>query len=105
MNKKEILKILDIASIISIFIATLLVLIYQFVGEYQVIRFAIIMYTASFLILTVFYLLQTIFVFKNATQDGKPMFVMEKSDKIWLVAKFVLAALAFVFTLTILILY
>ena len=105
MTKRDILKTLDIASMISIFISTILVFIYQFVGEYQVIRFAIIMYTAAFLILTVFYSLKTYFVFKRTQEDGQVMFELTKSEKAWLITKVVLSALAFIFTMIILILY
>ena len=105
MNKKDILKTLDIASIVSIFIATLLVFIYQFVGEYQVVRFAVIMYTASFLILTVFYAIKTYFVFSKTQENGEMMFEQTTKDKSFLITKLVLSALAFVFTLIVLILF
>ena len=105
MTKKDFLKTLDIASLISIVCATIFVFAYQFSGAYNLIKFAIIMYTASFLILTVFYGLQTYYVFAKTLQDGKPVCEMTKKDKIFLVTKFVLSVLAFAFTLIILILY
>ena len=105
MNKKDILKTLDIASMVSIFIATLLVFIYQFVGEYQVVRFAVIMYTASFLILTVFYALKTYFVFSKAQTEEGLISEQTTKDKAFLITKLVLSVLAFVFTLIVLILF
>ena len=105
MNKKEILKALDIAGIIAILIATVLAFVYQFVAEYQVIRFSIIMYTSAFAILTVFYAVKTFFVFKNIAEDGVALFNMSKKEKGFLITKLVLSAIAFVFTFVILILY
>ena len=78
MTKKDFLKTLDIASLISIVCATIFVFAYQFSGAYNLIKFAIIMYTASFLILTVFYGLQTYYVFSKTLQDGKPVCEMTK---------------------------
>ena len=105
MTKKDFLKTLDVASLISIVCATIFVFTYQFSGAYNLIKFAIIMYTASFLILAVFYALQTYYVFAKTMQDGKPICVMDKKDKTLLITKLVLSVLAFMFTLVILILY
>ena len=105
MTKKDFLKTLDIASLISIVCATVFVLLYQFSGAYSLIKLAIIMYTASFLILVVFYAMQTYFVFAKTKQDDKLILEMNKKDKILLITKLVLSVLAFMFTLIILILY
>lgn len=105
MNKRDFLKTLDVASLIAIAVSTVLVFIYQMVGTYQVIKFALIMYTASFLILTAFYGLKTFFVFAKTKEDGVIMFEMQKKDKALLLTKLALSVIAFVFTLVILILY
>lgn len=105
MKKKDILKTLDIASLVSIFIATVLVIVYQFTASYQVIRFSIVMYTASFFILTVFYAIKTYFVFAKTQEDGVEIFSLTKKEKGFLIAKLALSAVAFVFSLVILILY
>ena len=105
MKKKDILKTLDIASLVSIFIATVLVIVYQFSANYQVIRFSIVMYAAAFLILTVFYAIKTYFVFAKTKEDGIEIFNLSKKEKGFLIAKLALSGIAFVFTLVILILY
>lgn len=105
MKKSDILKTFDIASLVSIVLATLLVVIYQFVGEPKVIKFAMIMYCASFLIYVSFFSAKTYFVFKQTKEDGKVMFDISKKEKAFMLTKLVLSVLAFAFTLTILVLY
>ena len=105
MKKRDILKTLDFASLVSIFIATVLVIVYQFAAKYRVIWFSIVMYAASFLILTVFYAIKTYFVFAKAEEDGAEIFNLSKRDKGFMIAKLALSAIGFVFTLVILILY
>lgn len=104
MNKKDFLNILDIASIVSICIATILVFVFQFTGSFNVIKFSLIMYTASFLILSVFYCTKLVFVCKNIAIDT-PVIINAKNEKIVLSIKFALSIIAFVFALVILILY
>ena len=49
MNKKDILKTLDISSFVSAIIATVLVLIFQFTGNVLVMKYSVIMYVVCFL--------------------------------------------------------
>ena len=53
MNKKDIIKTLDIASFVSAVIATILVLAFEFVGKYILMKYAIVMYAVCFLTLSV----------------------------------------------------
>ena len=105
MSKKDILKTLDLACMISIVIATILVVIFEFVGEYNVIKFAVVMYTASFLILLVFHSLKLYFSVVGTEEDGVKIVEQTRKEKVFLISKLVLSAIAFVLTLVILILY
>ena len=105
MSKKDILKTLDLASLISIVIATILVVIFEFVGEYNVIKFALVMYTASFLILVSFFSLKLYFSCAGTEEAGEKIIVQSKKEKGFLIAKLVLGVIAFALTLVVLILY
>lgn len=106
MNKKDFLKTLDLASFVAIIIATILVFVFQLNGEYMVIKFAIIMYTASFALMTVFYSLTLFFNLKKTTQNDELVVEdMNKKQRAFLITKIALSAIAFVFTLVIVILY
>ena len=105
MSKKDILKTLDLASLISIVIATILVVVFEFVGSYSVIKFAIVMYTAAFLILVVFYSLKLYFSCAGTEENGEKIIEQTKKEKGFLIAKLVLGAIAFALTLVVLILY
>ena len=69
MNKKEFLRTLDLASFVAIVLATIMVLVFQFVGDYVVIKVAVIMYAASFAIMTLFYALKLGYNIKKTTQN------------------------------------
>lgn len=104
MNKKEVLKIFDLSSLISLAIATVLVFVFQFTGNSLVVRYALILYTAAFLLLTIFLSLKAIFCLKKIKieEDEKEL---SKKDKIFLFVKLGLSFVLFVFSLIIFILY
>lgn len=105
MNKKELLKTLDLAGFVSIIVATILVLIFQFTGSSSVVKVALVMYSASFLIMTTLFALKTYFVYKKTELDGKIMFELDKKQRAFLITKLVLCFIIFVFALVVLILY
>lgn len=105
MNKKEILKTLDLASIVSIAVATLLVIIFQFTGNSTIVKVALVLYSASFLIATVFFALKTYFVYAKSKCNDEIMFELDKKQKAFLITKLCLSFLVFVFALVVLILY
>ena len=106
MNKKDFLKTLDIASFVAIVIATILVFIFQFNGEYMVVKFAIIMYTASFALMATYYSITLFYNLKKTTQNNELVVEdMNKKQRAFLITKSVLSAIAFIFTLVIVILY
>lgn len=115
MNKKDLLKSFDIASFVAICIATVLVMVFQFTGVYLVLKFAIIMYAASFLILVVLlsFNVHAKFAKKKPEQveveeNSKNQEIEEpiaKKQKVLSIVWLVLAAIAFVLTCVLLALY
>ncbi len=106
MNKKEVLRTLDLASFVAIILATIMVFIFQFVGDYVVIKVAVIMYAASFAIMTLFYALKLYYNIKKTMQNDELVVEdLNKKQKAFLITKLVLSALAFIFTLVIVIIY
>ncbi len=107
MNKKEIIKTLDIASFVSAVIATLLVLIFQFTGEYMVMKASIVMYAACFLLLVTLLSFKVHSVFsKKEKVDGEDDSNEQTSKKkATAIVLLVLASIAFIFTCVFLVLY
>ena len=68
MSKKNMLKTLDAGSYFSLILASILLLIYEFVGEILVMRFSVIFYGAAFLMLVVLCVLKLIYM-KNETKE------------------------------------
>ena len=110
MNKKEIIKILDIASFAALAIATILVVIFQFTGEYMVMKFSIVLYAVCFLILSVMLGFKVYSLFQNntkeaSTEENQDENKPTKKQKALAILCFVLAILAFAFTCVLLALY
>ena len=106
MNKKDFLRTLDLASFIAIVIATILVFVFQLNGEYMVVKFSIIMYAASFALMSLFYALTLVFNLKKTTQNEELVVDdMNKKQRAFLIAKMVFSFIAFIFTLVIVVLY
>lgn len=106
MNKKEIIKTLDIASFVSAVIATLLVLIFQFTGEYMVMKASIVMYAACFLLLITLLSLRVYSVFSNKEKsDNEESNNASAKSKATVIVFLVLASIAFIFTCILLVLY
>ncbi len=113
MNKKDILKTLDISSFVSAIIATVLVLIFQFTGSVAVMKYSIIMYTVCFLILTVVLSIKVYITFSKKHQaemveenvEGEKTDENDTKKKTLSIVYLVLSALAFIFTFVMLILY
>lgn len=103
MNKKDIIKTLDIASFISAVVATILVFIFQFNGQNLVLKYSIIMYAVCFLTLAVMigFKVHTVFS-KKKTEDDVNYDVKQKT---WVVIWFALAIVAFIFTVVLLAIY
>ncbi len=121
MNKKDVIKTLDIASFVSAVIATILVLAFEFAGKYILMKYAIVMYAVCFLTLSVMLAINihTIFSKKEKVEEkqdaGEEENVEEqevqtteetsKKKKVMSVVWLVISAAAFVFTCVLLALY
>ena len=78
MNKKDLLKTLDIASFVSAVIATVLVLAFEFSGKYILMKYAIVMYAVCFLTLSVMLGISVYDKFKK--QETKDKNIEEKTE-------------------------
>ena len=105
MNKKEILKTLDIAGFVSLAVAPILVFIFQFTGNAQVVKTALVMYAVAFLIITTFYSIKLFFGCKGIKENNEFVVIFEDKQKAITIAKLVCSALVFVFSLVVVILY
>ena len=106
MNKKDFLRTLDLASFVAIVIATILVFVFQLNGVYMVVKFSIIMYAASFALMSMFYTLTLVFNLKQTMQNDELVVDnMNKKQRATLIAKMVFSIIACVLTLVIVILY
>ncbi len=104
MNKKELFKIFDLASFISLIIATISVIIFEIIGTYFYIKFALIMYTAALLTLSVLFAMKLYFSTKK-DENKDEMFVLDKKQLGLLIAKLVISVIVFIFTLVVLIIF
>ena len=107
MNKKDIIKILDIASFIAAVAATIMVFVFQFNGSSLAIKSSIVMYAVCFLTLAVVLAFKTYDVFKNQEKVSEEESVEPKTtkQKVLAVVYLVLAIIAFVCTCVLLALY
>lgn len=98
MTKKNMLKSLDAGSYFSLIIASVLVLLYEFIGEVLIMRFSIILFGAAFLMLVALCVMKLIFM-KNETKEGDEILVEKTSEsKPWLYVRLVFSAICFAFT-------
>ena len=119
MNKKDVLKVLDIAGLFAVVLASLLVLIFEFTGTSILVKYAIAFYVAGFAIATVYFSIMTYNAFKTnnkeqlqeaeietnqndeaITKEDKP-----QAKKSTLIVKLVLCSIALIFTAIVLFLY
>lgn len=104
MNKKEIIKIFDLASFISVIIATVLVVVFEIDGKVLELNFALIMYDATALMLVVMFALKTAFSSKPKDTDDE-MFKLSRKQMGYLITKLVLSILIFLLILIVMILF
>lgn len=98
MKKKELLKTLDNASYYSLLVASVLILVYQFVGQVYWMTISVVLYGAAFLILTCLCVLKLIYI-KNETKEDDVLLVDKAQEsKPWLYVKLVFSAILFAFT-------
>lgn len=105
MSKKNILKTLDYASYVSIVIGAILVLFFEIFAKLLLLKFALIMFGASFLILIVFSVMKLHFMIHEIKENDELLVDKEKESKPWLIVRLVLSIILFVLMITFLCLY
>lgn len=104
MNKKEIIKILDLASFVAVIIATFLVVLFQITGIDFQIKLALVMYDATTLMLSVMFALKLAFSLKKQ-EDKDELFVLSKKQLGFLITKLALSIIAFIAILVVVVIY
>jgi len=105
MTKKNMLKSLDAGSYFSLIIASVLVLLYEFIGEILIMRFSIILFGAAFLILCVLSTMKLVFM-KNETKENDELLVDKtKEKKSWIIVRLVFGSIFFALMITFLCLF
>ena len=98
MTKKDMLKTLDYSSYFSLIVASVLVLLYEFVGQPILMKIAVVLYGAAFLILAVFCAFKLVYMKKETKENDELLVDKTKESKPWLIVRLVFAALSFAFT-------
>lgn len=93
-NKRKFLNILDISSFVSLVIATILVVVFEFTGNTTVLKISVYMYEVCVLMLLVFVASKIYFVYKKEETKDE-IFVLTKKQKVWLFVRFALTLLLF----------
>ena len=107
MNKKEILKTLDLSSFIMLVISTIFVLIFEIGGNTIFVKMAIFIYAVAYLCLFVLLVLRLCFS-KNAIKEEKTSEAevnTNKNQNIKLIVGAVFSGILFLLTLIIAVLY
>lgn len=98
MKKKDMLKTLDYSSYFSLIAASILVLVYEFVGAMALMRISVILYGVAFLVLAVLCMVKLVFMHKQTTEDDCVLVDKAVESKPWLIVRLVFAAICFAFT-------
>ena len=105
MSKKNILKILDYASYVSIVLGAMLVLFFEFFAGITLLKLAIISFGASFLILIVFSIMKLYFMQNEIKEDDELLVDKTKESKAWIIVRLSLSIVLFALMITFLCLY
>ena len=95
MSKKDMLKTLDNSSYVSLIAGAVMVLFFEFSASLIVLRLAIILFGAAFLILSVLSTMKLIYI-KNETIENEELLVDKtKEKKAWIIVRLVFGAVFF----------
>lgn len=98
MTKQNLLKILDIGSYVSLIIASILVLLYEFVGEAVLMKVSVVVYGVAFLMLVVLCVMKLIFMKHDAKENDELLVDKTKEKTALIYVKLVFGAICFAFT-------
>lgn len=100
MSKKNILKTIDNSAYVSLLAGAVLVLVFEFTAITFLLKLAIILFGASFLMLSVLCGMK-IYYLVNQVKEGDELLIDEKSDnKPWLIVRLVISILLFALMVT-----
>ena len=105
MSKKNMLKTLDNSSYVSIVIGAVLVLFFEIFAKLLILKFAIIAFAASFLILMLFSITKLYFMIHEVKENDELLVDKEKESKAWLIVRLSLSVVFFVLMITFLCIY
>lgn len=105
MSKKDMLKTLDNSSYVSLIAGAVLVLFFEFTASLIVLRLAIILFGAAFLILSVLSTMKLIYMKNGTTENDELLVDKNKEKKVWIIVRLVFGALFFALMLTFLCLF
>ena len=105
MNKKNLLKALDSSSYVSVLVAAVLILIFEFTASLILLKLAIILFGASFLMLIVLCSMK-LYYMETEIKEGEELLVDKtKESKAWLIVRLCFAVVLFVLMIVFLCLY
>lgn len=105
MSKKQLLKTLDSSSYSSIIAGAILVLFFEIFAKPLLLKTAIIMFAASFLILIVLSVMKLYFMINEITENDELLVDKEKESKAWLIVRLAVAIVLFVLMIVFLCIY
>ena len=105
MKKKDILKTFDLASLVAIVIATILVFFYEFFGVGNLITATLILYASAALSLLIFNILRLLYFVKDIKEDDVCIIDKSIEKKSTLIVKIILSSIIFAFIMVVLIMH
>ncbi len=105
MNKRNLLKVLDNSSYTSIVAGAVLILLFEIFAKLFLLKFAIVLFAASFLILLVLCAMKLYFMKQETIENDELLVDKTKEKKSWLIVRLVLSAVLFVTMITFLCIY
>ena len=95
MSKKNLLKVLDNSSYVSIVCGALLILLFEFFAKLLLLKFAIVLFGASFLMLVVLSSMKLYYMNTGTMENDELLVDKAQEKKALLIVKLVLSSLLF----------
>ena len=95
MSKKNLLKVLDNSSYVSIVCGALLILLFEIFAKLLLLKFAIVLFGASFLMLVVLSSMKLYYMNTGTMENDELLVDKAQEKKAWLIVKLVLSSLLF----------
>ena len=105
MNKKNLLKVLDNSSYTSIIIGACLILLFEIFAKLLLLKFAIVLFAASFLMLVVLCSMKLHFMIHETKENDELLVDKTKEKMPWLIVKLVFSIILFVTMIVFLCIY